>query len=311
MKKYLLLLIALFAFIGCGGTTAKPLYQGTVSNEELFKRMYDEKTTSILVLPAVDNTTSAETSELFSYTIVPFLADKGYYVFSPSLVDSFLKSENITEPKMVRKIPIKKLREVFNPDAILYTNITKWDTNYKVLSSGVAVSLSYELVSAKSGKLLWSNSGHASSISEGRLEGGSVEALVLSAVVSAVSAAVNAGTDYQTLALRANKKAYYWLPLGKYHYDYAKQKSQPFGTFKIFQSNIDSYHKNLQKDPNAKLKAGVVSNMPFEDSKVYGYELADVQTDENHNIVVKNGRPIFSSRYEDKKPSMINSDSEQ
>lgn len=291
MKKYIIFVVMAIFFVGCGAK--KPIYEVPLTHGELFKPLYDENPTSVLILPAVDQTTSADASELFSYTILPFLAEKGYYVFSPSLVDEFLKSENITEPKLARQIPLEKIQEVFNPDAILYVDISQWDTDYKVLSSGVSVWLRYALRGAKSDELLWLRGGYASSVAKGQLDTGSLLGLVVSAAISATAAAINTATDYQKLALEANYGAYYNLPVAKYHYDYPKEQNELYGTLKIYDTDLENFAKRRQKDKNAKLSVTVYADKKMDGRKLGNGFFFYVKTDENGNIIEKNGKPIL------------------
>lgn len=289
MKKYILALIIGLALTGCG---PKVLYEIPVTKQDVYKRIYDEKPISILVLPALDKTTSAEASELFSYTITTFLAEKGYYVFSPTLVDEFLKSENITEPQLAREIPIEKIRQVFNPDVILYVDIIKWDTNYKVLSSGVHVVLLNSLISAKTNKPLWLISSGASSVSEGQLDASSPLAFLITAAISATAAAINTGTDYQNLALLANSRSTFHLPLGKYHYNYEKDKTDRYGTLRIFEKSFENFQKERATNPNAKFIANVITDSSKYTHYIYGIPVV-VETDQNGNIIEQDGKPIF------------------
>lgn len=290
MKNFILASILCIFFIGCG---PKTLYEFDVTNQDIYKPFYDENPVSILILPAVDHTTAAQASELFSYTIAQSLAQRGFYVFAPSLVDEFFKSENITDPTMVRQIPIEKIKEVFNPDAILYANITKWDTNYKVLSSDVTIVVSDAIISAKTDKMLYATTSYASSASKANLDASSPIALLVSGVVSAVSAAINTGVDYQSLAKKGNYLAFYDMPLGKYHVDANEYKKQKFATIKILDFNLVEFQKQRAKDPNAKLFVRPIN--ADEDNRIV--KLVEVKTDENGNIVEQNGKPIVNFYY--------------
>lgn len=290
MKKYLLLAVLAVFFVGCG--PKKPIHEIPYTNAELFKPLYDANPTSILILPAVDNTTSADASELFSYTILPFLAERGYYVFSPSLVDDFLKSENITEPKMAREIPLEKIREVFNPDAILYVDINSWNTKYKVLSSGVSVGLSHIIVNAKNGDVIWREGSYVSSVAKGHLDGSSPEAFLISALISATVAAVNSGTDYQKLALEANNNTYYNMPYGKYHPNHIKNKNEIFGTLKIYESDMKMLSQEKAKNRLFEYKKSIYADKK-PDGKILGNSVyLEIKTDYKGNLILKDGRPI-------------------
>ena len=93
-------------FVGCTATTSN------VMLGELYPKAYKNHAKSILVLPAKNTTTSVDATEHFRYTITQALSERRYYVFPVHLVDSFFKSENITEAEMIRQIPIEKLKEI-------------------------------------------------------------------------------------------------------------------------------------------------------------------------------------------------------
>lgn len=206
---FLSIIVAVF-FTGCGIATTQ------ITKGEYYPNIYKHHPASILVLPAKNTTTSVDAARLFTYTITEPLAERGYYVFPVHLVDAFFKSENLPNATLIRKIPIKKLKDIFGADAILYVDINAWDTGYKVISSNVDVGISFSLIDANSGNELWSSEAYAYSY-EG-LDFSSLGSLI----VSAVSTAINTGTDYGKLAYVANKQGLSMLPYGKYHPLYKK-----------------------------------------------------------------------------------------
>ena len=194
-----------FLFTGCV-TTSK------ISKGEFYPKLYAKSPKSILVLPARNTTTSVEATDHFRYTITKPLTEKGYYVFPVHLVDSFFKSENLSDAELIRKIPVAKLKEIFNPDAILYVDINAWDTGYTVITSNVDVGLSFSLVDANSGEEIWQNNAYAYSY-DGIDTGNGIIGLI----VSAISTAINTGTDYTKLSHVANEAGSSALPYGAYH----------------------------------------------------------------------------------------------
>jgi len=206
--------LLLVFFVGCTATTSN------VMLGELYPKVYKKHAKSILVLPAKNTTTSVDATEHFRYTITQALSERGYYVFPVHLVDSFFKSENITEAEMIRQIPIEKLKEIFNPDAILYVDINAWDTGYQVISSNVDVGLSFSLIDTTTEEELWHTNAYAYSRSASG--GGGLIGLI----VSAIAAAINTGVDYTKLATFANAAGVSVLPYGLYHPKYKKDISR-------------------------------------------------------------------------------------
>lgn len=214
MKKlnYISILVVTLLLSGCGVVS-----QSQVSKGQLYPKLYKELPKSILVLPAQNTTTSVDATDHFRYTIAKPLSEKGYYVFPVHLVDSFFKSENLSNAEQIRQIPVKKLKEIFNPDAILYVEINAWDTNYAVLTSSVDVGLSFSLVDANSGKEIWQNNAYAYSYSGVDGNNG-----IIGLIVSAISAAINTSVDYTELSYVSNAAGVGIMPAGKYHKNYKK-----------------------------------------------------------------------------------------
>jgi len=221
MKKishiFVIVLITAF-FTGCGVVS-----QSLVSKGQLYPSLYKKHPKSILVLPAKNTTTSVDATDHFRYTITKPLAEKGYYVFPVHLVDSFFKSENLSNVEQIRKISTQKLKEIFNADAILYVDINAWDTDYSVLTSSVDVGISFSLVDASSGKEIWQNNAYAYTYAGMDGNGG-----WLGLIVSSIAAAVNTTVDYTELASVSNTAGVGFLASGKYHKKYKKDFNKKF-----------------------------------------------------------------------------------
>lgn len=214
MKKSIYLLaslLALFILTGCAPSQTK------ITKGEYYPELYKHQPKTILVLPARNTTTSVDATDHFRYTITKPLVEKGYYVFPVHLVDSFFKSENISDAELIRNIPVSKLKEIFNADTILYVDINAWDTGYSIVSSNVDVGLSFSLVDTKTEKEIWQNNAYAYSY-EG-LDGGNG---IIGLIVSAIATAINTGTDYTKLSDVANQAGSNALPVGEYHSKYKK-----------------------------------------------------------------------------------------
>ena len=218
MKKNILLLF--FAAILMTGYGCAPK-MSQITKGEYYTNLYQNHPKSILVLPAVNTTTSVDATDHFRYTIAPPLAERGYYVFPVHLVDSFFKSENLSDAEIIKQIPISKLKEVFNPDAILYVDINAWDTGYRLVDSHVDVGLSFSLVDAITEKEIWSNNAYAYSYNG--LDGNNG---IAGLIVSAIAVAINTATDYTKLACTANAAGASNLPYGSYHPAHIKDRNQ-------------------------------------------------------------------------------------
>ena len=212
MRTFGILLILLTAtmFIGCGGITISKISKG-----EYYSKIYNKHPKSILVLPAVNTTTSVDATDHFRYTITQPLAERGYYVFPVHLVDAFFKSENLSDAEIIRTIPVSKLKDIFDADAILYVDINVWDTGYSVVDSHVDVGMSFSLVDANTENEIWTNNAYAYSYQG--LDGNNG---IIGLLVSAVAVAINTATDYTKLASVANNAGASNIPYGVYHPKY-------------------------------------------------------------------------------------------
>jgi len=120
-----------------------------------YSALQQEAPRSILVLPPMNS--SVEVNAPYSYlsTISKPLAEKGYYVFPVSVVDTFLKENGLPTPAEMNGIALDKIDEIIGADAVLYVDIKDWGQKFQVLSSVTVVHGHVKLVSVKSGELLW------------------------------------------------------------------------------------------------------------------------------------------------------------
>ena len=131
---------------------------------------------SILVLPPLDETLEEGASSHCLATVTRPLAERGYYVFPVAIVDLMMRENGLPTPYEMHQVPISKLVEVFDPDAILYLRVTEWGSSYQVLSSVTEVRMEGELIDARTGELLWSGARSASE-SSGSSGGGLIGSL--------------------------------------------------------------------------------------------------------------------------------------
>lgn len=118
---------------------------------------------SILVLPPTNQSVEVlATDSVFAQVTRP-LAESGYYVFPVGLVHETFKSNGMTEANDIQQISLDKLNEIFNPDTVLYLDITDYGTQYQVIQSNSRVTVNGKLVDASNGRLLWEGSATASS----------------------------------------------------------------------------------------------------------------------------------------------------
>ncbi len=188
----------------------------------------ESKPRSILVLMPTSSVTNIEADEnVLGATVLP-LSLAGYYVFPVTMVYDTFKENGLTEAADIQAVPLEKLNEVFNPDAVLYLSVNYYNADYTVLSSSFRVQVTGKLVDAKNGKLLWSMTMNSKSNGS---SGGNLLAQVISALVTKIvneladvgydAAGMNAQLMYDPL-LQAYGN-YTPILYGPYHPKYQEQ----------------------------------------------------------------------------------------
>lgn len=155
-----------------------------------YDALKQEAPRSILVLPPMNS--SVEVNAPYSYlsTISQPLAEKGYYVFPVTVVDTFLKENGLPTPAEMNGIALDKIDEIIGADAVLYVDIKDWGQKFQVLSSVTVVQGHVKLVSVKTGELLWDSIISAQYNPNSNNGGGLVGALV-GAVVSQIAGEIS------------------------------------------------------------------------------------------------------------------------
>jgi hypothetical protein len=110
---------------------------------------------SILVLPPQNQSTEVMAPYIYLSTITRPLAERGYYVFPVAVIDTIMKENGISTPEEMAKIPLNKIREIIEPDAILYMTVVEWGVKYEIIDSVTVISLDGKLVDTDTGTVLW------------------------------------------------------------------------------------------------------------------------------------------------------------
>ena len=196
--------IALLVLSGCAT-------QNKVAKGDIYPAMYREMPKTILVLPAINHSTAADSPYLYASTIAEPLANSGFYVLSTEVTQKFLDNEGLNTGDQLASVPPQKFAQIFGADAVLYVTIDKWDTNYYVLGGNVTVEISYKLKSTKTGEELWAYANKLVLNTSGDSNnGGLLAALIATAIQTATQ-------DYVPIARRVNVVALSAIPFGGYH----------------------------------------------------------------------------------------------
>lgn len=232
-KSILLMFLLTIFFLSC---------TKRITKIEAFPQLYKEKPLSILVLPPINLTTSAEAKEFYATTVVEPLSQTGYYVYSTEVLTDILKSEGLYDNiENLEKVSPAKFKEYFGADAVLYIKILDWDTAYFVIGGNVTVSIDFKLLSTTTGEVLWKYNGTKVLDTSGDSGGGGGLAGCLAILIT--TAIKTATADYVPLAKKANKEAMISIPFGKYH----KKHDTDQNNKDVVEKDIKYKEKNKKK----------------------------------------------------------------
>ncbi len=196
----------------------------TTTKLKAFPGMYEEKPTTLLVFPPMNQSTAAEAKEYYNTTIAEPLTLNGYYVLPLEIVSDILKSEGYSDTELLIDVPPQQFRDHFGADAVMFITIKGWDTSYYVVGGKVSVTICYVLKSTETAETLWSYENTlAVDTSGGDYSSAGLAGLVVSLVETAVKTAM---TDYVPVAKKLNTVAVTRMPAGKYSPAYEKDGNQ-------------------------------------------------------------------------------------
>jgi hypothetical protein len=172
--------------------------------------MYDDrKPLSVLVIPAINNSTAAEATDFFNVTITEPLSNVGYYTMPVEIVKDIFQKEGIVDSTMIKGLPTSIFKKNFGADAVLFVTINKWDKQYVVLAGNVSVSMDYVMLSTETSEVIWSYSA-TQTIDTTAESSGFIMLDILSTAIT------TATTDYVPIAKQVNYQAFTALPHGGY-----------------------------------------------------------------------------------------------
>lgn len=200
--------ILLAAIVLVGMTGCSSVQMGT--KRDAYPLMYSEKKpVSMLVVPAINESTAADAGDLLNVTVAQPFADHGYYVFPVPVVAEIFKREGILEGTQVKGLPTSVFKKNFGADSVLFVTIENWDKQYMVFAGNITVGIEYVLLSTETNEVLWSYDQKVvvdTSSSSGNL--------LVDLVATAVNTAV---AQYVPVAAQVHATAIQSMPFGKYH----------------------------------------------------------------------------------------------
>lgn len=146
---------------------------------------------SILVLPPKNHSTDIRGTYSFLSTVTMPIAEKGFYIFPVTVIDQMMKENGLPSADEMHQVSLKKIKEIINPDAVLYITLEQYGSKFVLLQSQTTVVASGRLVSTLSGDVIWQ--GRVAKVIASSDGGGSLGGMLVSAMVSQ---AVNSSTDH-------------------------------------------------------------------------------------------------------------------
>ena len=191
---------------------------------EAYPAMYDDrKPLSVLVIPAINNSTAAEATDYFNVTITEPLSNVGYYTMPVEIVKDIFLKEGIVDSTMIKGLPTTIFKKNFGADAVLFVTINKWDKQYIVLAGNVTVSMDYVMLSTETSEIIWQYSATQTIDTTAESSGFIIADLIATAITTAT-------TDYVPIAKQANFQAFTALPHGGYSDQHGLDGNQSIST---------------------------------------------------------------------------------
>lgn len=191
---------------------------------EAYPAMYDDrKPLSVLVIPAINNSTAAEATDYFNVTITEPLSNVGYYTMPVEIVKDIFLKEGIVDSTMIKGLPTTIFKKNFGADAVLFVTINKWDKQYIVLAGNVTVSMDYVMLSTETSEIIWQYSATQTIDTTAESSGFIIADLISTAITTAT-------TDYVPIAKQVNFQAFTALPHGGYSDQHGLDGNQSIST---------------------------------------------------------------------------------
>ena len=196
----------LFCIIGLGGLVIQGCATTPKGYEHAAYAAYlAHMPRSILVLPPQNETVEVMAPYIYLSTITRSLAERGYYVYPVAVIDALMKENGVPTPAEMAQIPLKKIKEVINPDAVLYVTIVQWGVKYQLIDTNTIVGIRGRLVDTDTGAILWSGEHSLSHDSNSGYRSNVIEMLA-GAFIDKIAASISDPT--RNLAYQANSELF-------------------------------------------------------------------------------------------------------
>lgn len=209
----------------CGGLALTACATGPTPKS--YAAMRAENPRGVLVVPALNSTVNVDAADYFVSTISRPIAERGYYVFPAHMVKRILDDEGLSDAGLVHQADASRFAPLFGCDAVMFVEISRWDSQYLVISTSTNVEFHYTLKSCDTGATLWSDTQSMSYSPQASNSGNPLADLIAQAVVSALE---KAKPNYMPLTQQANLIATHTigqgLPAGPYSPQHNRDQAQ-------------------------------------------------------------------------------------
>lgn len=210
MKNYFTITIVAILLSSCAQNVG-------ITRGVQYAQMYEEKPTSIVIMPPINQTNSVEAKEFFYTTMYMPLTEKGYYVFSPYLTMEMLQSESAYDSEMFLEGDLGSFKNVLGADAAIFTIIKSWDRN--ILLGYLTVGVEYVLRSTATGETLYHREGLIQVDTSVNSGGGGLVGSLVNMAATAINTAM---TDKVVAGRRCTAFVLSDMPVGKYDANFLK-----------------------------------------------------------------------------------------
>ena len=216
MKKYIFIAVVASVLTSCATSS--------VNRATQYALMYEEKPTSIVVMPPINQTNHVEAKDYFYTTMYVPLCEIGYYVYSPMLTMEMFQTESAYDAEMFLEGDLSQFRNVLGADAAMFTIIKSWKRNN--VGGKLTAGVEYILRSTKTGEILYQREGLIKVDTSVRSGGGGLLGFAINAVATAVA---TAATDKVVAGRQCTAFVLSDMPEGKYGTLFDKDQKLPAG----------------------------------------------------------------------------------
>ena len=170
------------------------LLNGCATQSGLAAHNYLQRPVRVAIVPGINRTDQPEANIVLDKAWGEALTKLGYQVVSSDRVVTYATSSGLSL-NQVRGTNPAKLGNDLKVDAILQTEILRWNNSYKVVAADSTVSGIGRLVEASTGATIWE---HHWIYQQGSGNGGGNNGILGVLIDAAVTATVNAMTDAPT-----------------------------------------------------------------------------------------------------------------